>query len=107
MLGLLVLFFIGKAFFNLAKKHHRNKWLFAVLGIAVCYGMIIIGGIIVVLIAVELGNESILNLSDALLGLMGVPIGLLSAWLFYYLLRKNWEGNPKDQNPELLDSSDF
>lgn len=107
MLGLLILFFIGKAFFNLAKKHHRNKWLFGVLGIAVCYGMIIIGGIIVVAIALALGNEGILELSDTVLGMMGVPIGLLSVWLFYYLLRKNWEGNPKNQNPDLLDNSNF
>mgnify|MGYP001155083480 CR=1 FL=1 len=107
MLGLLVLFFIGKAFYTLAQKHNRNKWLFAILGIVVCYGMITIGALLVVFIAIAVSGDGILNNSDTVLGLMGVPVGLLSAWLFHHLLRKNWEGNPKDQNSDLLDSSNF
>lgn len=107
MLGLILIFFIGKAFFSLAKTHNRNKWLFAVLGVIVYYGMSFIGATAIVLIAVAVGNEGILNYPDALIGIMGVPIGLLAVWGFHYLLRKNWEGNPKDQNPDLLDTSDF
>jgi hypothetical protein len=107
MLGLILIFFIGKSFFNLAKEHGRNKWLFGILGVVVYYGMTIIGGIIIGLIAAISGNESIFELPDIVLGLMGVPIGLLSVWLFHYILRKNWKGNPKDKNSELLDSTDF
>lgn len=107
MLGLLLIFFIGKAFFTLAQTHKRNKWLFGVLGIVVYYGMAIIGGLVIVFIAVAMGNESILELSDTILGLMGVPVGLLAVWGFHYMLRKNWASNPKSQNPDLLDNSNF
>lgn len=107
MIGFLILFFIGKAFFNLAKKHRRNKWLFAILGVLVGYGMLVIGGLLIVFIVAYMGNDAILDSSDSLIGFMGIPVGILSAWLFYYLLRKNWEGNPKNRNAELLDSSDF
>ncbi|MCJ8290343.1 MAG: hypothetical protein HRT58_11820 [Crocinitomicaceae bacterium] len=107
MLGLVIIYFIGKSFFNLAKKHERNKWLFGILGVVTYYGMTIVGGLIIVFIAAVIGNESIFELPDIVLGLMGIPIGLLSIWLLHYMLRKNWEGHPKDQHPELLDGTDF
>jgi len=107
MLGLLLIFFIGKGFFNLAKKHERNKWLFAVLGVIVYYGMGIIGAMVIVSVALALGHDGILNFSDAMLGFMGIPIGLLAVWGFHYMLRRNWENNPKNQNSELLDNNNF
>lgn len=107
MLGLLIIYFIGKSFFNLAKKHKRNKWLFAILGVVTYYGMTIIGGFIIMFIAAAAGNESIFELPDIVIGLMGIPVGLLSIWLLHYMLRKNWEGDPKDENPELLDATEF
>ena len=107
MLVLLLIYFIGKAFYNLAIKHDRNKWLFGMIGVVTYYGMTIIGGLVIVFIAISGGNESILELPEYILGLIGVPVGLLSVWLLHYLLRKNWEGNPKDQNSELLDGADF
>ena len=107
MLLLLLIYFIGKAFFKLAKKHGRNKWLFGVLGVVVYYGMAIIGVFLIGVVAILAGNESILELSDTALGFAGIPIGLVSVWLFHYLLRKNWEGSPKNHNSELLDEVDF
>ena len=107
MLGLILIYFIGKSFYTLAQKYKRNKWLFAILGVVTYYGMTIIGGLIIMFIAAAVGNESIFELPDVVLGLMGVPIGLLSVWGLHYLLRKNWVGHPKDQNPELLDGNDF
>ncbi len=107
MLGLLLIYFIGKAFFNLALKHGRNKWLFGVLGVVVYYGMMIIGVFLIGAVAILAENESFIELSDTILGIIGIPIGLLSVWLFHYLLRKSWEKNPKDQNSELLDENNF
>lgn len=107
MLVLLLFYFIGKAFFTLAKKHDRNKWLFGILGVVVYYGMAIIGVFLIGVVAMLAGNESFFEISDTLLGMMGIPIGLLSVWGFHYLLRRNWEGNPKNHNPDLLDSTEF
>lgn len=97
MLGLLIIYFIGKSFYTLAGKHQRHKWLFAILGVVVYYGMTILGGAAIILIALALGKDEILDVPDILVGLMGVPIGLLSIWVFHIILRKNWEKNQKVQ----------
>ncbi len=107
MLGLIIIYFIGKWFYKLAEKHDRQKWLFAILGVVVYYGMSLLGGIVIVIIAISAGNEAILDTPDILLGLMGVPIGLLSMWGFHTILRKNWEANPKNSQSELLDNTEF
>ena len=107
MLALVIIYFIGKWFYKLAEKHQRNKWLFAILGVVVYYGMTIIGGITIVIITLALGNEAILETPDVVAGLLGIPIGLLSMWGFHVILRKNWEGNPKNSQSELLDNTDL
>ncbi len=107
MLGLLLIYFIGKWFYTLADKHQKNKWLFAILGIAVYYGMTIIGGFIIGFIAAMSGSEAIFNLPDVAWGLMAIPIGLIGMWLFHRILRKNWENNPARSENELLDETDF
>lgn len=107
MLGLLLIFYVGKAFFNLAKKHDRNQWVFAILGIVVYYGITFIFGIGVALFSELSGSGSMLGMPSLALQFIAIPVGLLGVWLFHYILRKNWEGNPKNQNPDLLDNSDF
>lgn len=106
MLGLLLIFYVAKAFFNLAKKHGRNQWLFGILGVVVYYGLTFIFGIVVGLIASLIGNYSLLD-SPFVLELIAISVAVIGVWLFHYMLRKNWEGNPKNQNPDLLDVSDF
>lgn len=107
MLALVIIYFIGKWFYKLAEKHQRNKWLFAILGVVVYYAMTILGAIAILLILVELGNDEILDTPDAVAGLLGIPVGLLSMWGFHVILRKNWEGNPKNSQSELLDNTEL
>ena len=33
MLGLLLIYFIGKYFYDLAAEFEKNKWLYAILGV--------------------------------------------------------------------------
>lgn len=103
MIGLLLLFFIGKAFFKLAEQYKKNKWLFAILGIVSYYLGVFLGGIIIALGYELYETDSIDNLNDTVLGLMALPFGVLICWGFYKLLVKQWEGVSLNTDDTILD----
>ena len=88
MLGLLLIYFIGKYFYDLAAEFEKNKWLYAILGVVMYYVGTFIGGLILGVLdaLMELGIDWDNNL---LLGLLGLPFGIAASYLFYYLL-KSW-----------------
>lgn len=90
MLGILVIFFIGKYFYQLAEKYNQNKLLFAILGVVTYYAGGAIAGLILGIASVFFGFEIDWD-NTLLMGIIGLPIGLLSCWLFYYLLEKKWK----------------
>lgn len=101
MLGLLLIFFIGRFFFRLAEEHNQNKWLFAILGIVSYYAGTLIFGVGVGVAAALTGNMEWADDSNTLLvGIMALPIGIGTCALFYYLLKRAWE---KRQNNLGLD----
>src|SRR5689334_9471590 len=106
MIGLLLIYFIGKAFYELAHEHDRSQWGFAILGVVSYYGGTFIGGFILGLIY-EFGlSESIENVNSVLLGFMAVPFGLLICWGFYHLLKKSWSrsADSNSASSEVLDA---
>ena len=107
LLGLLIIYFIGKWFYKLAEKHQQNKWLYAILGVVVYYAMTILGGLVVFLILMTAGIDERFEAPNIIAGLSGIPIGLLSMWGFHVILRKNWEANPKNAQSELLDNTEI
>ena len=108
MLGLLVIYWIGKWFYKLAEKHNKNKWLFAILAPVIYYATSFISALIIIFLTVLISeSESILETPDSLLGLMGVPFGVLTVWLIHRSLSKRWENEMNTSNPEVLDSESF
>jgi hypothetical protein len=91
MLGLLLIYFLGKWFYNLADKHGKNKWLFAIIGVVTYYGGVIAGGFLIGVFAVFFEWDAIFDLPEVLLGLIALPLGLAAAWGLHTILRKNWE----------------
>jgi hypothetical protein len=96
MIGLIWIYFIGKPFFRLSEEYYKNKWLFAILGIASFYLGQLIAGAIMGFVSVLL-DYHIEKLGDLLLGLMCLPFGLLASWGLYRLLKKRWEN---EQRPD-------
>ena len=78
MLGILLIYWIGKYFYQLAEKFNQNKWLYAIFGILLGIGDAIF----------DLGINFEENLG---LDLLGIPIGALACYLFYLLLEKVWK----------------
>jgi len=92
MLGLFLLYFIGKAYYDLAEKHTRKKWLHAFLGIASYYAGTILGGVVIVILYGAMESEQAVDqMNDIVVSLLSVPFGILSCWLVYYMLKRKWE----------------
>lgn len=89
MLGLILIYFIGKRFAELAFDYNRKRWQFAILGIVVYYaGMLLFGFILGILSEIFLWRID--EMSNILLGLICLPFGILSVWLLYKYLEKKW-----------------
>jgi hypothetical protein len=90
MLGILLIYFIGKHFYKMAETYNKNKWLFAILGVVTYYVGTFIGGVVLAILdeIFVLGINWDSNLG---LGLMALPFGIALDYLFYKILEKKWK----------------
>jgi hypothetical protein len=103
MLGLVLIYFIGKYFYKLAEEFGKNKWGFAILGVVSYYGGAFLGGIILGLISIVWDGFEVEYMSDMQLGLMAIPFGLLMCFGAYTLLKKIWTKNKKEEEVVSID----
>lgn len=103
MLGILMLFFIGRYYYQLAFEFEKNKWVFAIIGILTYYAGTLIAAFIFGAVAVLSGNESWLEMGDLGLSLIALPFGLLAAWGLYRILDNNWKNKKKASTDSLID----
>ena len=89
MLGIILIIAIGNYFYKLAREFDKNVWLFAILGIVSYYAGTFLGGIIIGLFIGLSGGEVAADGDAFLFGLMAIPIGLLSCYFFYRILKNN------------------
>ncbi|SFT87608.1 hypothetical protein SAMN05216474_2836 [Lishizhenia tianjinensis] len=94
ILGLLLLYFIGKRFATLAEDHQKNKWLFAILGALSYYVGSFIGGIFIALIFMASGSLDDLNgLGEIQYTIISLVFGIGTTVGFYQLLKYLWGKN--------------
>jgi hypothetical protein len=104
MLGLLLIYFIGKYFYQLATDFNKNKWVFAVIGVVTYYGgMVLFGFGLGVFLAMS-DNVDFIDNNEMLLNIIGIPVGIFSAWILYTVLKNNWKKSSKLEETELLDT---
>ncbi len=102
MLGLILLYWIGKYFYKLAEEFEKSKWGYAILGIIIYYGGIFFFGIILGIIVELVSPGAIDGVNDTILGIVMLPFGILCCYLFYVYLEKTW----KRQNPNPINMID-
>lgn len=99
MLGLILLYWIGKYFYKLAEKYDKSKWGFTILGIAVYYAGIIIFGLVIGIVSEIVSPGYFDDFNDKVLGFLALPFGILSCYLLYKYLEKTWKKeDPKNEN---------
>lgn len=102
MLGLILIYFIGKQFYKLAEEFKKSKWGFAILGVVSYYAGTFIAGMAIGIYYELWGTGSIDNLSDIELSLLALPMGLLTTVGLYFFLRWYWRKN----QPIIVDKID-
>jgi ABC-type dipeptide/oligopeptide/nickel transport system permease component len=104
MLGLLLVYFIGKYFYQLAFEHNRSAWGYAILGVVVYYSTAILAGTAIAYTYQEFVDETIEGGTELLLSILTIPFGILGAYILYKKLEKNWSNSNHDSmNSDILD----
>ena len=98
MLGLILIYFVGKAFYDLADKYNKSKWLYAILGVSSYYGGLLLTAFGIGLFLGIFFPEVLESANEMLLSLSSIPFGVLICYLFYYFLKKSWASAPTPLN---------
>lgn len=91
MLGLVLLYWIGKYFYKLAEAHNKSKWGYAVLGIASYYIGIVVFSFSVGFISEIVAPGFIETMNELLLSIILIPFGILSCYALYTYLERQWK----------------
>lgn len=103
MLSFVLLYFLGKYFYDLSIEYDKNKGLYTFLGVSISFIGYFVFGIIATLI-IELASPGFIDgVSDRALGYMMLPFGILSAYLYYKFLKKRWSIKTKKTDFDVLD----
>ncbi len=102
MLQIILIYFIGKYHFDLAGKHNKGKWPFAILGVVAYFiGMISCVFVIVFFIQPDLTSGS--SFENLWLDLVSMPVGILATYILYQYLKKSWAQTRPELDDSLLD----
>jgi len=89
MLGLLLIFFIGKYYYELAQDYYKHRWLYGIFGIAIYYVGTAIGGVVLG-IAIELFDLNF-NLDNTFgISIIALVFGVATAFIIYFLIKRQW-----------------
>ncbi|MCI5081694.1 MAG: hypothetical protein MRY78_08385 [Saprospiraceae bacterium] len=104
MLGILLIYFIGKYFYDLAEAHKRSNWLFAVLGVVSYYVGAFVFSLIALMVLESASPGFIDNTNLAIFDILAIPFGILACWGFYTYLKNHWSKKIlTDTRTDLLD----
>jgi hypothetical protein len=102
MLGLVLLYFAGKAFYDLAGKYNKHQWGFAILGVVSYYGGLFFGGVLIGIV-MELSSPGYIDEgNETFFGILAIPLGIFTCWLTYVLLKRAWS-KPREIDRQTLD----
>jgi hypothetical protein len=103
MLGLVLIYFVGRKFYELAFEYNKSKWGFALAGVVSYYAVLLIS-VFIIGIIVEINSPGYITESNEMMfGLLGIPFGLLGCWGFYKILENNWSKDRAEAQPDTLD----
>lgn len=104
MLGILLIYFIGKYYYDLAILHNKSKWGFGVLGVIVYYAGTTIFGVVAGVSIAMLKPELLDTVPELVWSIVALPFGILATWGLYRFLKKKWENQGNESLEDILDS---
>jgi len=91
---------VAIVFSNLAAKYDKSKWGYGLLGVVTYFGSTFVYGVIYALIYVmnnPYATEEEIE-GGWTLQLTAIGVGIVSSYILYYLLERNWKkDNEKDR----------
>ena len=90
MLGIFLIYWVGKKYYDLAEYHNRSPWGFAILAIAVYYGSQFIFGLFIALAFPEF-FEKLDSGTEFMINLLGIGVGLGVWYLGLKYIERKWE----------------
>lgn len=103
MLAIVFLYFIGRYFYELAHAHNKNKWGFAILGVATYFLGTMLFGFFVGLSHALWATTTFSDESGYLIEFVAMPFGFLACWGLYRLLKSRWTKGAASANNDVLD----
>lgn len=101
MLAFIPIYLFWRSYYNLSKKHNRAHWSYGLLGGSIYlisqFLFLFLIGFLIVIADLDANVPSIVLSITAILFAASVAYGV------EYLLKKNWERNPRDKFSDLLD----
>lgn len=91
MLQLVLFYFIGRKYYELADEYEKSKWVYAVLGVAIYFIIALVLGVVLGLIIFVTGKDFLSNTNNLLLEIIYAPFGILGCYLLYMGLEKKWK----------------
>lgn len=90
MIGILLIYWVGKFFYDLAQTYTKSKWGYAILGLVVYFGSQLVLGFVLAIfndlfaLGIDFENNYGINL-------LGIPVGILACYILYHYLQKKWK----------------
>lgn len=105
MLGIVFIYFIGKAFYTLAEENNKEQlWLWAILGVISYYiGGFLAGILLVIAVLLFDLNIDLENLNFGLELMLGLVGGIATCVGLYQFLKYRWSKIETGENDEILD----
>lgn len=91
MLGILLVYFIGKSHYQLAERFEKKPWPYAILAVVLYYLGVFGGGLLLGIVLAFTAPEFLENANEFVLGLLCIPIGLLVVYGSYKYFEHKWE----------------
>ncbi len=105
MLGIFIIYWIGRKFYDLAAIHNRSPWGWAILGVVVYYGTQLLFGMLAYL-ASPSTFDNMDKGSELMFNLVGVAVGALVWYVFLQYITKKWENESEQTYENINDKID-
>ena len=89
MLGLLLIYFVGKKFYDLADNYDMHLWKNAIIGVVIYYAGTFIGGMILGIIDGFFGTTITQNIITT--SVIAIPFGVVACYFYYNYLEKKFK----------------